>query len=55
MPNPTTKTTLHLKPKKTWDVYNSSGRGVKSGNWSCQAMPGSGYKINLGVDISKLK
>jgi hypothetical protein len=53
--NPTTKTTLHLKPKKTWDVYNSSGRGVKSGNWSCQAMPGSGYKINLGVDISKLK
>ncbi len=53
--NPTTKTTLRLNPKKTWEVYSSSGKELKSGKWSCQAMPGSGYRINLSVDISKLK
>ena len=53
--NSTTKATLHLKPKKTWEVYNSSGKGLKSGKWSCQAMPGSGHRINIDTDISKLK
>jgi len=53
--NTTTKTTLRLNPKKTWEVYSSSGKGLKSGKWSCQAMPGSGYRINLNDDISKLK
>ncbi len=53
--NPKTKTSLRLNPKKTWEVYSSSGKEIKSGKWSCQGMPGSGYNINLGVDISKIK
>jgi len=53
--NSTTKATLRLNPKKTWEVYSSNGKGLKSGKWSCQAMPRSGYRINIDADISKLK